>query len=95
MKYQRIFIAAFVTALALPVMSSGDDVGKDWYCSEPETHAKYEKHLKKHLDHDANIIVNKLEKIFSDSSLTTEQKHSKTLSVLKKYLSRAKAGLGD
>ncbi|MGB3211373.1 MAG: hypothetical protein WBB19_11770 [Desulforhopalus sp.] len=94
-KYGGVLVAAFVTALVFPVLSSGDDIGQDWYCSEPEAHAQYEKHLKTHLDHEADAITNRLEKIFSDSSLTAEQKHSKTLSVLNKYLSRIKAGVGD
>jgi hypothetical protein len=94
-KYGQIFIATFVIALALPVISSGDDTGRDWYCSEPEAHALYEKHLKTHLDNDAEVITNKLEKIFSDSSLTPELKHAKTHHILNKYLSKINAGIGD
>lgn len=94
-KNGRIFIAAFVAALTLPVMSNGGEIGQDWYCSEPEAHVQYEKHLKTHLDHEAEAITNRLEKIFSDSSLTTEQRQAKTLNILNTYLSRIKAGMGD
>jgi len=88
-------MAAVVIALAHPMLTTADNTGQDWYCSEPEDHAQYEKHLKLHLDHEAKIISQLLEKIYSDSSLSTEQKQEKTLSVLNKYLSKMKAGIGD
>ena len=94
-KYGQIFIAGFIASLALPVISSGENRGQDWYCSEPEVHAQYQKHLKAHLENQTEIITAKLEKIFNDSSLTIEQKRAKTAYVLDKYLSRIKAGIGD
>ena len=94
-KHRGILIAGIVIALVSPMVSSGEDTGKDWYCSEPEAHSQYQKHLKLHIDHGAEVITEKLENIFSDSSLTREQKKTKAVHVLNKYLSKAKAGLGD
>lgn len=94
-KHGRFLTAALTTMLAFPLVASGDDTGRDWYCSEPEEHARYEKHLKLHLDYEAEAITRMLEKIYSDSSLSTEQKKQKTLTIINEYLSKIKAGVGD
>lgn len=93
-KYRKIIIAATVIALTHPMLSSGQNTGHDWYCSDPETHAQYEKHLKIHLDNQAETIANELEEIFSNPSLSEEQKHSKTLAILNKLLLKSKPGPG-
>ena len=85
--YRRILIAA-------PMLSIGSDLGHDWYCPDSATHAQYTKHLKLHLDHGAEAIADKLDKIYSDPSLTTEQKHAKTLVILNQELSKVKSGPG-
>ncbi len=93
---RRILLVAFVMAFMSPMVVKGGDTGKDWYCSEPEAHSQqYQKHVRLHIDHGAVFITEKLEKIFTDSTLTVEQKKTKTVGILNKYLSRAKAGMGD
>lgn len=93
-RYRQIFIAATIIALAHPILSYGQNTGHDWYCSDPEAHAQYEKHLKLHLENQAETIANNLEEIFSNPSLTKEQKHSRTLAILNKLLAKPKPGLG-
>lgn len=90
-----IFSLALVMVVTTPIISNAENVGEDWYCSDHEAHAKYEKHLKRHLDHAAETITDKLDKIYSDQTLTKEEKKAKTLSVLDKHLSKMKAGIGD
>jgi hypothetical protein len=93
-EYGRVFIAAIVITLTAPAVSIGSDLGHDWYCPDPATHAQYTKHLKLHLDHGSEAITNVLDKIYSDSSLSAEQKHAKTLDILNKELAKAKIGPG-
>ena len=78
-----------------PIITLGENVGEDWYCSDHEAHATYEKHLKRHLDHSAEAIADTLDKIYSDQTLSKEEKKAKTLAVLDKHLSKMKAGIGD
>ena len=92
--YGRVFIAAIVVTLTAPVLSIGSDLGHDWYCPDPAAHAQYTKHLKLHLDHGAENIANVLDKIYSDPSLTAEQKHTKSLTILNKELSKVQVGPG-
>ena len=94
-KHGRVLSAILIAMFAFPFVSSGDDTGRDWYCEEVEEHARYEKHLKLHLDNEAEAITMMLEKIYSDSSLSDAQKKEKTLDVLNDYLSKMKAGMGD
>jgi hypothetical protein len=93
-KYGRILIATTVIALTHPLISTGQNTGHDWYCSDPAAHAQYEKHLKLHLENQAETIADELEEIFSNPSLTKEQKHSKTLTILNKLLEKPKPGPG-
>lgn len=86
---------ALVMAVATPIITNAEKTGEDWYCDDHEAHAKYEKHLKRHLDHAAESITDTLDKIYSDQTLTKEEKKAKTLAVLDKHLSKMKAGLGD
>jgi hypothetical protein len=98
---KRILLVAFICMLllAFPVFGFGagnKDLGKDWYCSEPEGHtADYQKHLKQHISQGAEAIAADLEKIYSNQSLTEKDKHDKTIEVLNRYLLRIKAGTGD
>lgn len=92
--YRRILIAAIVIVLAAPMLSIGSDLGHDWYCPDSAAHKQYTKHLKLHLDHGAEAIANKLDEVYSDPSLTTEQKHAKTLVILNQELSKVKTGPG-
>ena len=62
----RMVIAAILLTLASPLMSSGEELGHDWYCPDHEGHASYVKHLKLHLDHDSGTIADKLEKVYGD-----------------------------
>lgn len=90
-----IFSLALVMTVTTPIITNGEDAGKDWYCSDHETHAKYEKHLKRHLDHSVEAITDKLDKIYSDQALSKDEKKKETLAILDKHLSKMKAGLGD
>lgn len=90
-----LFSLTAVMTFTGPIISNGGDSGKDWYCSDPEAHAQYEKHLKRHLDHSVEAITDTLDKIYSDPALTKEEKKKKTLAVLDKHLSKMKAGMGD
>ena len=82
-------------AVTTPILTNAEKVGEDWYCSDHEAHVNYEKHLKRHLDHAAESITDKLDKIYSDQTLSKEEKKAKTLAVLDKHLSKMKAGMGD
>lgn len=90
-----IFSLALVMTVTTPIITNGEDVGKDWYCSDHEAHAKYEKHLKRHLNHSAAAITDMLDKIYNDQTVSKEEKKKKTLAILNKHLSKMKAGLGD
>lgn len=90
-----IFSLAIVMAVTTPILTNAEEVGKDWYCSDHEAHVQYEKHLKRHLDHAAVSITDTLDKIYSDQTLSKEEKKAKTLAVLDKHLSKVKAGMGD
>ncbi len=96
-RWGRVLVITILTTLAVPVISQGaDDTGRDWYCSEPETHTgDYKKHLKLHINRGADRIAANLEKIFNNQSLTSEEKQAKTIETLNKYLLQVKAGLGD
>lgn len=96
-RWGRVLIITVMAILAAPLISLGaGDLGRDWYCSEPEAHtSEYKKHVKRHIDRGANIIAEKLEKIYDDQSLTSEEKQAKTIEILNKYLLQAKAGRGD
>lgn len=93
-KYGRVLISAIVISLAAPVLSIASDLGSDWYCPDPAAHAEYTKHLQLHLDHGVDAIATALDEIYSDSSLSSEQKHGKTLIILKRELSKVKVGPG-
>jgi hypothetical protein len=90
-----IFSLAIVMAVTTPILTNAENVGEDWYCSDHEAHAKYEKHFKRHLEHAAVSITDTLDKIYSDQALSKEEKKAKTLAVLDKHLSKMKAGMGD
>lgn len=90
-----IFSLALVMTVTTPIITNGENVGEDWYCSDHEAHAKYEKHLKRHLDHSAEAITDMLDKIYNDQTVSKEDKKKKTLAILNKHLSKMKAGLGD
>lgn len=96
-RWVRLLIVSILIILAAPVFSFGvGDTGRDWYCSEPETHTDdYKQHLKLHIDHGADRIAAKLEKIFNNQSLTSKEKQVKTIEILNRYLVKAKAGMGD
>lgn len=93
-KYGRVLISTIFISLAVPVLSIASDLGSDWYCSDAAAHSKYTKHLQLHLDHGADAIATALDGIYSDSSLSSEQKHVKTLIILKRELSKVKVGPG-
>ncbi len=93
-KTGRIVIAATVLALALPLMSNGKEIGHDWYCPDHKGHAGYVKHLKLHLDQEAGTIADMLGEVFSDATLTKEQKRAKTIDILNDYLAKEKIGPG-
>jgi hypothetical protein len=96
-RWGRLLIITIMIILTAPLISLGaGDTGRDWYCSEPETHTgDYKKHLKLHIDHGADRIAAKLEKIFNNQSLTSKEKQAKTTEILNRYLLQAKAGMGD
>ena len=95
--HKRALALSIVAMLVFPALSVGaDDLGKDWFCSEPETHSvAYKKHLQLHLDRGAEAITDALDTIYSDTGLTPEEKKVKAIEVIKKYLARVKAGMGD
>jgi hypothetical protein len=91
----QILFAAVVIALASPVVSKATDhLGHDWYCPDPKAHAEYEKHRKMHMENDAEIIVDRLDKVYNDSALTAEQKRAQALEILKKDPSELAKGKG-
>lgn len=90
-----LFSLTVVMTCTTPVITNGGESGQDWYCSEPETHAQYEKHLKRHLDHSVEAITDTLDKIYSDPTLSKEEKKKKMLAVLDNHLSKMKTGMGD
>lgn len=72
-----------------------DDPGKDWYCSEPEAHtAAYRKHLELHLGRGADAITDALDRIYSDITLSREEKKVQAIVVIRKHLARLRAGMG-
>ncbi len=94
-RYGQILVVAIILSLVVPMTSMGaGTAGNDWYCSEPHTH-EYKKHTKQHIDKNAKIIAEKLEKIFIDHSLSTEERQVKTIEILNNYISKVKAGIGD
>lgn len=90
----RIVIVTTIIALVSPLVSSGKEMGHDWYCPDHEGHARYVKHLKLHLEHESGAIADMLGAIYCDPSLTKEQKRAKTIDILDKYLSKEKVGPG-
>ena len=86
-------MTAITVLLVFPLIASGK--GKDWYCPDPAGHAKYEQHLKIHLDHSSKTISEGIEKIYQDPSLTPEQKKAKTMKILRQYLSKKSVATGD
>ncbi len=93
--HHRILFAAVVIALAGPAVSKAKDhVGHDWYCPDPQAHAQYEKHRKMHMETDAEIIVDMLDKVYNDPVLTAEQKRAHALEILKKDPSELGKGKG-
>ncbi len=96
-RWRRLLIISILITLTAPVFSLGaSDTGLDWYCLEPETHTEnYKKHLKLHITHGADRIAAKLEKIFNNQSLTSEEKRAKMIEILNRYLVQAKVGIGD
>ncbi|TKB12257.1 hypothetical protein [Desulforhopalus sp. IMCC35007] len=90
-----VFTLTLVLAFAAPLLSNGQDTGKDWYCSDPAAHAQYEKHLKTHLDKTAEAISESLEKIYSNPNLSKEEKKAQAIDMLDKYLAKKQIGMGD
>lgn len=93
-KYGRILLAACIIPFAVVAISYGKTAGMDWYCAEPEVHAQYEKHLALHINHEAEAITKALDEIYTTPSLTLEQKHRRTLAILKKHLTSDHDGEG-
>ncbi len=91
---RRIIIAVALLTLASPLMASDQKMGQDWYCPDHKGHASYVKHLKLHLEHDSGAIADMLGGIYCDPSLTKEQKRTKTIDILDKYLAKEKVGPG-
>lgn len=92
----RICLAAIIIAFATPLTSTAQDkTGQDWYCSDPEAHTEYEAHLKKHIDHSAEAITERLDDIFNNSDLSREEKKAKTVDLLHRHLAKMKLGTGD
>jgi hypothetical protein len=96
-RWRRILIIIFMTILATPLISQGaGNTGLDWYCSEPKAHTgDYKTHIRLHIDRGAKNIAAKLEKIYTNQSLSSEEKQDKTIEILNKYLVHIKAGMGD
>jgi len=95
--YGQLVILSSAMILANPIASlGGDNIGNDWYCSEPAAHSlEYQKHLQVHLDAGSEAIANELDKTYSNTSLTTEEKKARTMKVLHDHLLKIKAGIGD
>ncbi|WP_419175908.1 hypothetical protein [Desulfosediminicola sp.] len=88
---------SIVAMLVFPALSVGDDdLGQDWYCSEPEAHTTaYKEHLGMHLERGAEAITDDLDKIYSDDSLTADEKKVRAIKVIMKHLTQIKSGMGD
>ena len=84
----QIVIGIIIMAFATPVFSSGEDSGQDWYCAKSKEHAQYINHRKLHIDHEAEVAAALLEQVYSDKSLSAEQRHIKTVNILKLDLSK-------
>ncbi|SDO68593.1 hypothetical protein [Desulforhopalus singaporensis] len=97
--HRRLVMAIVMVSLVSPVISIGGsdkDLGKDWYCNEPEEHTRsYQEHVKYHIDNTKQAIANELEEIFTNQSLTADEKRDKTIDVLNRYLLKIKMGTGD
>jgi len=93
----QIVIGLIIMTFAAPVLSSGESTGQDWYCAKPKEHAQYTNHRKLHIDHEAEVAAALLEQIYSDKSLNAEQRHIKTVHILKQDLSKVslEKGIGD
>lgn len=92
----RICLAAIIIGFATPLTSTGNEAsGQDWYCSNPKTHATYEVHLRKHIDHSAEAITERLDEIFNNGDLSREEKKAKTIDLLHKHLAKMELGTGD
>ncbi len=100
-QYKRILFTVSIIVFAIPLLAMGHDTaldtGHDWYCPDPEAHAQYEKHRKLHVQHQAGAVAVMLEKIYSDATLTAEQKNAETVAILNKHLFvvQSKLGVGD
>ena len=96
-RWCRVLIVTIMIVLTAPLLSLGaGDTGRDWYCSDPKAHTgDFKKHLKLHIDRGADRIAGKLEKIYNNQSLTSEEKQAQTIEILNKYLFQVKAGMGD
>ncbi len=96
-KAGQIVIGVIIMAFATPVLSSGESTGQDWYCAKSKEHAQYINHRKLHIDHEAEIAAVLLEQIYDNKSLSAEQRHIKTVHILKQDLSNVslEKGIGD
>ena len=92
-----IVIGIIIMTFAAPALSSGENTGQDWYCAKPGEHAQYINHRRLHIDHEAEVAATLLEQIYSDKSLSAEQRHIKTVHILKQDLSNVslEKGIGD
>lgn len=98
-KHAYVIMVLSIVLSAGPTISnaaSDKNLGRDWYCSEPEEHtAEYQKHAQYHIEQGADAIAGDLEKLFSNQSLTADEKHKETVEILNRYLLKVKAGMGD
>ena len=98
-RFCNILLTALIIALTIPAISFGAskaELGRDWYCSEPDEHTHaYKQHVKHHIDQAAEAMYSKLDTIYSDQSLTASEKKKRTIEILHEYLLKTKAGIGD
>ncbi len=96
-KWRRLLVVSIILTLPAPIIAQGaGDTGRDWYCSDPKAHTSdYKKHLKLHIDHEADRIAAKLNNIYTNQTFTSKEKQAKTVEILNRYLLQAKVGMGD
>lgn len=90
-----VLLSCIMIVLGTMTAQGGTPAGHDWYCPDPEAHAQYEKHRQQYHDHNADSIIEILNKLFSDQTLTLEEKKTQAAGILADYAAKVKMGIGD
>jgi len=88
-----ISAATLCTLAAAPAFSASS--GHDWYCPESDAHAQFEQHRQKYHDFNVDQVVDVLEKLYQDETLSPETRKAQATELLKDYSVKVKLGEGD